>query len=404
MAKGKGGFLGHDGLNAPDPATGVSGEAGNQQITVSFTSPTDVGGSAITGYRVQDSTRAHGASGSSSPITVTGLTNGTNYTFNVWAINAFGWSVASDPSGSVSPVSPTRAVYGGGGFNTGNVIGYFQINSGGENASDFGDLNTSNAFYNASCSSSTRGLFIGGGSGGSTVNEYMEYVTIATTGNAANFGQLSNISNPAGTGRGAYFGAACSNSSRGVIARSKVNANANEVNNITYITISSTGTDTDFGDFSRTVQYCAALSSATRGVFTWSSGASKEIEYITISSTGNSTDFGDTVANVGGGPAGASSSTRGLFCTGGNTNIDYITIASTGNAADFGDLTQQSQGMAFASDSITAVRCGGYNGSTYVNIMDSVTIATTGNATDFGDITQGTYGFAACSDSHGGLS
>jgi hypothetical protein len=93
-----------------------------------------------------------------------------------------------------------------------------------------------------------------------------------------------------------------------------------------------------------------------------------------------------------------------LFCTGGNTNIDYITIASTGNGTDFGDLTTQSQGMAFTSDSITAVRCGGYDGGGFTNTMDSVTIASTGNATDFGDLTQTTYGFSACSDSHGGLS
>ena len=341
-----------------------------------------------------------------SPFVYGGLTNGTSYTFNVWAINAFGWSVASDPSGSVSPLNPTRAVYAGGGFNTGNVIGYFQINSGGENASDFGDLNTSDAFYNLSCSSSTRGIFGGGGNGGSTLNEYMEYVTIATTGNATNFGQFSNISNPAGTGRGAYFSAACSSSTRGVIARGKVNANANEVNNITYITIASTGTDTDFGDFSEGANYAAACSSPTRGVFIvdGNGGFTNTLQYITIASTGNSTNFGNTVATTSGGPAGASSSTRGLFCTGGNTNIDYITIASTGNATDFGDLTTQSQGMAFASDSVTAVRCGGYDGSGYRNTMDSVTIATTGNATDFGDLTQATYGFAACSDSHGGLS
>lgn len=103
MAKGRGGFIGHDGLNAPDKPTGVSATAGNAQATVSFTAPTNVGGSAVTGYRVTDSTGAFGASGSSSPITVTGLTNGTSYTFNVYAINAFGLSLSSDASSSVTP-------------------------------------------------------------------------------------------------------------------------------------------------------------------------------------------------------------------------------------------------------------------------------------------------------------
>ena len=103
MSKRTGGFIGQDGLNAPDPATGVSASGGNTQVDVSFTSPSDVGGAAVTEYRVTDSTGAHTASGSASPVTVTGLTNGTSYTFNVWAINPFGWSVASDASGSVTP-------------------------------------------------------------------------------------------------------------------------------------------------------------------------------------------------------------------------------------------------------------------------------------------------------------
>ena len=60
MAKRTGGFIGQDGLNAPDPATGVSASGGDTQATVSFTAPSDVGGSAITGYRVQDSTGAFG--------------------------------------------------------------------------------------------------------------------------------------------------------------------------------------------------------------------------------------------------------------------------------------------------------------------------------------------------------
>ena len=71
---------------------------------------TDVGGSAITSYRVQ-SNDGIGASGSASPITVTGLTNGTSYTFNVWAINPFGWSSPSDASGSVTPALGARALF-----------------------------------------------------------------------------------------------------------------------------------------------------------------------------------------------------------------------------------------------------------------------------------------------------
>ena len=102
MAKGKGGFIGQDGLNAPDPATGVSAVKGNTQATISFTAPTDVGGSAITGY-VVTSNDGIGATGSGSPITVTGLTNNTAYTFKVFAINAFGYSAPSDASNSVTP-------------------------------------------------------------------------------------------------------------------------------------------------------------------------------------------------------------------------------------------------------------------------------------------------------------
>ncbi len=110
MAKRTGGFIGQDGINAPDPATGVSASGGDAQATVSFTSPSDVGGAAITGYNVQ-SNDGIGASGSASPVTITGLTNDTSYTFKVRAINAFGWSSPSDASGSVTPSAPLQIEY-----------------------------------------------------------------------------------------------------------------------------------------------------------------------------------------------------------------------------------------------------------------------------------------------------
>ena len=190
MAKRTGGFIGQDGINAPDPATGVSASGSNAEATVSFTAPTDVGGAAVTGYRVQ-SNDGIGASGSASPVTVTGLSNGTSYTFNVWAINPFGWSSPSDASGSVTPSNPRAVFFAGDNGPSGkvNTIDYIEILTTG-NATDFGDLSFA-ADANSACSSSTRGvsgLFNQYGVGQANV---MEYVTIATTSNATDFGDLT---------------------------------------------------------------------------------------------------------------------------------------------------------------------------------------------------------------------
>jgi hypothetical protein len=89
----------------------------------------------------------------------------------------------------------------------------------------------------------------------------------------------------------------------------------------------------------------------TRGLFGggWTTNV---IAYITISTTGDATDFGDlTIAR--GGVAGCADSTRGCFGGGsGRTDlIDYITISTTGNATDFGDLSPTKEGLAGLDDS-----------------------------------------------------
>ncbi|OIO01429.1 MAG: hypothetical protein AUJ49_07800 [Desulfovibrionaceae bacterium CG1_02_65_16] len=85
---------------APTIGTGI---AGDQQVSVAFTAPAFTGGAAITGYTATSSPGGKTGTGATSPITVTGLTNGTAYTFTVTAANSVGTGAASAASASVTP-------------------------------------------------------------------------------------------------------------------------------------------------------------------------------------------------------------------------------------------------------------------------------------------------------------
>ena len=93
----------------PDPPTGVTAVRGNAQAIVQFTPPLNNGGAAISGYTATASPGGATATGSSSPLTITGLTNGTPYTVTVVATNSKGNSIASDPSNSVTPATVPNA-------------------------------------------------------------------------------------------------------------------------------------------------------------------------------------------------------------------------------------------------------------------------------------------------------
>ena len=294
-----------------------------------------------------------------------------------------------------------RGLFFGGGYGGSptvayNIIDYITISTLG-NALDFGDL-TGLVSTTGASASSTRGLRYGGFIGGASSSNVIDYVTISSTGNAVDFGdtyQGGGLQSSIGLSNGtrALFGGGWSPSQ----------------NAISYVTISSTGNALYFGDLTQSKANSAAVSSSTRGI--WAAGGllapalggSNVIEYVTISSTGNGVDFGDTITISY--ASGCSNSTRGIisWCSSGSNSIEFITIASTGNAQDFGDQTVLNRFISGACSSSTRGVFGGGDGPATGNIIEYITIATTGNAQDFGDLTQGRFRVSACSNGHGGL-
>ncbi|UFS71487.1 fibronectin type III domain-containing protein [Geomonas sp. RF6] len=100
-------------MTKPGAPTGVSASAEHAQAKVSFTAPVSDGGSPITWYTVTANPGSIRAVGTSSPVTVNGLTDGIGYTFSVTATNAVGTGPSSDFSNTVVPADRVPPVVRG---------------------------------------------------------------------------------------------------------------------------------------------------------------------------------------------------------------------------------------------------------------------------------------------------
>ena len=131
------------------------------------------------------------------------------------------------------------------------------------------------------------------------------------------------------------------------------------VNTIDFITIATTGDASDFGDLSVTQRLGTGFSNSIRGFKATGEQQSGNIDFLIIATLGNATNFGSlSQSRVEGG--GMTSPTRGVIAGGYapstvNT-MDYIEIATTGNAIDFGDL---SAATSFIGDGATSNGHGG---------------------------------------------
>jgi len=295
-----------------------------------------------------------------------------------------------------------------------NTIDYITIETLG-NSSDFGDLTIARTI-SADAASSTRGLFAGGtlDTSPATQTNTIDYITISSTGNAFDFGDLL-------TTKGRSSG--CSNNTRGVFMGGYLQSPTfTGYTGIEFVTISSLGNSSKFGDLFTGRYGASSCASPTRGIFAGGGESNPTftgyniIDFITISTLGNAQDFGDLL--LPGGKrllSGCSNSIRGLFAggiesplgSGANNNvIEYITIASTGDSIDFGDLTQARRFLQATANRTRGVFGGGYTPTPTaqgLNTIDYVNIMSTGNAQDFGDLTRLMNAGSALSDAHGGL-
>ena len=154
----------------------------------------------------------------------------------------------------------TRGIFGGGRDNPAilNTIDYINIQTTG-NAVDFGDTSVVRAPASG-CSSSTRGLFAGGYSSPAKTNS-IEYITIKSTGNGIDFGDLINATSGNAFGNNGNV----ASSTRGIFYMGGVSG-VGDVNTIQYVTMTTLGNAADFGDLTRADQQVAGGSNSHGGL------------------------------------------------------------------------------------------------------------------------------------------
>lgn len=159
----------------PAPTIGTATLVGTVGANVAFTAPNSDGGNAITSYIAVSSPGNVSNTGTTSPISISGLAGNTTYTFTVAATNAIGTGSPSSASNSITTGTPTSVDYliaGGGGGGSGAGGGAGQIITG------------------TTSVSGTYNIVIGAGGTGNNVNN-SGYVNAKNGNSTTAFGQTA---------------------------------------------------------------------------------------------------------------------------------------------------------------------------------------------------------------------
>ena len=284
------------------------------------------------------------------------------------------------------------------------------------NATDFGDTSEPRNL-GATFASSTRGFLAGGQPGASPyyISE-IDFVVISSEGGANNFGDLQRGGAPdLIADRGAAGGG--NDRTRGLIAGGNTPGDGGARKTIDFITMATTGDSSDFGELvQERFDFDGSVGNGVRAIFaggykqtTPAATFFKIIDTVNVQARGTAIKFGELSATRGR-TTSTSNSTRGLVGIGGGPGptgrtdtIEYITLSTEGNATDFGNLLATVLSTRATSSSTRGIIAGGSTPSGNTNVIQFVQIATTGNAVDFGDLSAAKQGLGGCSDVNGGL-
>ena len=290
----------------------------------------------------------------------------------------------------------TRAVIAGGTASVDSDLGRIQYKTVGAAATalNFDDLQTTRSMHQCAGSNGTRGIFGGGGgrSGGAPVRGVSDsdYVTIASTGSAADY---ADIDTPA------TYGGRCG-ASNGTLLFSAggydgVSSPTATLDFMEYFTISTTNAGQKAGDLSAAKTGANSTNGDTRfivnGGYVSGVGSTDVMEYNNFSTSADVQPFGDLSSGTNTNSSVCTTIRAAMHCPViGKERIEYVTVASTGDYTDWGDLDVSRDSSTGTSDGVTGEFFGGADADSGASITstEKITIMTGTTGTEVGDLIE----------------
>mgnify|MGYP003147568406 CR=1 FL=1 len=259
---------------------------------------------------------------------------------------------------------------------------------------DFGDATWAGSHDKRSCGSDSRAVFMGGHdaqSGSTAGTNNIEYLTIASTGNGTEFGDVlvAGVVLAGGSGNGV----------RGLFVGGRPSGNTDQIQ---YLTVATTGNTTDAGNLTRAAGYTIPNANVAPGRMICTMGLdsvggsydNQDFNYVAIMSTDDAADFGDASVAIAMAQTIGLSESRNVWAWGYSdgshlVNMEYLNPSTLSDTTDFGDLQTTASNGAGKHTNGTRGEVWGGEASGLTDVQ-YITIASTGDATNAGEISTGT--------------